>query len=537
MVRGLCTLAVAASLLATGAAFVQPDIPGDMPVSALLTTAQSRLSSGQTNEALTYYDAAIARDPSNYLTFFKRGATYLSLGKTNQATDDFNKVLSLQPGFEGAHTQLAKIKAKSADWAGARAEYAAANKAADSPDVLELQEAENAAQLAEAALAASQWDDCATHASNAILVAGRAPHLREVRAKCRFERGDLDEAMQDLRHLLNMRPGDTEPHIVISATSFYALGEMDKGMEQIRKCLHSDPESKVCKKIFNSEKAISKKFKKVTGQLERGQTTTAGRSLVGTADESGLLTDVKVQLEELRKDGSIRSATKSILYEKVAEMTCQAYSESNHKDVSKYCDEVLELNPDSFWGLLHRGKAQMKKEDYEASVRTLQDALDKHPQMRDKIQPVLQKATVALKRSKTKDYYKVLEVPHDADERQIKSAYRKASKKYHPDKAVKQGVTKEEAEKKMTSINEAYEVLSNPELRARFDAGDDPNSHESGSGRNPFEGSPFNFGGGGFGPGGGQRKTSFKFNTGGAGKQGGGNPFGQFQFDGQQFGF
>ena len=138
---------------------------------------------------------------------------------------------------------------------------------------------------------------------------------------------------------------------------------------------------------------------------------------------------------------------------------------------------------------------------------------------------MLQKAQIALKRSKTKDYYKVLNVANDADERQIKSAYRKASKQFHPDKAAKQGINKEDAEKKMASINEAYEVLSDPELRARFDRGDDPNDQERGS---PFQGSPFGqgFGGGhqffqqgGGGGGGGGRQFKFNFN-------GGGNPFG-----------
>lgn len=130
----------------------------------------------------------------------------------------------------------------------------------------------------------------------------------------------------------------------------------------------------------------------------------------------------------------------------------------------------------------------------------------------------MNKAQLALKRSKTKDYYKVLGVANDADERQIKSAYRKASKQYHPDKAHKLGVTKEEAEKKMAAINEAYEVLGNAELRARFDRGDDPNSQERG---NPFQGSPF--GGGGqpfmFQHGGGQHEFKFNF-------PGGGGPFG-----------
>ena len=134
--------------------------------------------------------------------------------------------------------------------------------------------------------------------------------------------------------------------------------------------------------------------------------------------------------------------------------------------------------------------------------------------------PILNKAQIALKRSKTKDYYKTLGVAQDADERQIKSAYRKASKQYHPDKAAKQGITKEEAEKKMALINEAYEVLSDPELRARFDQGDDPNSQERG---NPFQGSPFGAGGGHpfmFQQGGG----NFKFHFPG----GGGGPFGGF---------
>jgi DnaJ family protein C protein 3 len=158
---------------------------------------------------------------------------------------------------------------------------------------------------------------------------------------------------------------------------------------------------------------------------------------------------------------------------------------------------------------MQRGKALLKKEEYEASIRILQEAAESRPDMRDKVNPLLQKAQIALKRSKTKDYYKVLGVDSDADERQIKAAFRKASKIYHPDKAVKSGLSKDEAMKKMIEVNEAYEVLSDPELRARFDRGDDPNSPEQQ--RNPFHGSPFNF-------------------------QGGGHPFGQ-QFQFQQGGF
>lgn len=175
--------------------------------------------------------------------------------------------------------------------------------------------------------------------------------------------------------------------------------------------------------------------------------------------------------------------------------------QSNSKKAKDYCEESLQLDENSFYGLLYRAKHLMDAEEYEASINTLRKTAEAHPGREDVINPLMQKAQVALKRSKTKDYYKVLGVPHDADERQIKSAYRKLSKQYHPDKAARQGMTKEEAEKKMAAINEAYEVLSNPELRARFDRGDDPNSHEQPHFQhgNPFGHGPFMFhhGGGG----------------------------------------
>lgn len=64
-----------------------------------------------------------------------------------------------------------------------------------------------------------------------------------------------------------------------------------------------------------------------------------------------------------------------------------------------------------------------------------------------------------------KDYYATLGVPRDADAEQIKKAYRRLARKYHPD------VSKEpDAELRMKEINEANAVLSEPEKRAAYDA-------------------------------------------------------------------
>jgi molecular chaperone DnaJ len=63
-----------------------------------------------------------------------------------------------------------------------------------------------------------------------------------------------------------------------------------------------------------------------------------------------------------------------------------------------------------------------------------------------------------------RDFYEILGVSRDADKEDIKQAYRRLARKYHPD------VNKEEgAEERFKEINRAYEVLSEPETRAQYD--------------------------------------------------------------------
>lgn len=519
-------LALSAICLATpqlALALSASDIPHDTPVSQLISSAKVNLAQGNSQDALTYFDAAIQKDPSNYLTVFQRGAAYLSIGRNAQATRDFDQVLVLKPGFEGALMQRAKLRVRAADWEAARKDYIAAQKQGGQ-ELADLDEAEGAAKLAADAEKAQDWEACVSQSGTAIAVAAAALDLRQRRARCRFERGEIMEGVADLNHVLQINTGNPEPYLQISAMTFYSLGEIDKGTASISKCLHNDPDNKACAKLRKSEKAIERTLKKFNALVEKRQFASAVKLLVPQSDDPGLLQEVKDDVAHWREAGYIHATAPDGLYGHLVERTCEAYTEMNNlKKAQAYCDEALTYNPTCLPALIGRAQRQLDADDFEASIATLNEAKEAHGNSQ-KLQELLQKAHTLLKRSKQKDYYKVLGVSRDADERDIKRAFRKLTIQHHPDKAHLNGISEEEAQKKMSAINEAYEVLSDPELRQRFDHGDDPNDPTSGHGGQPFQGSPF--GGGGqrmFFQQGGQQ---FKFQGGGGGGFPGGFPFG-----------
>lgn len=144
------------------------------------------------------------------------------------------------------------------------------------------------------------------------------------------------------------------------------------------------------------------------------------------------------------------------------------------------------------------------------------------------------------------DYYKILGVSKNANEKEIKKAYRSKAKKYHPDK----NPTKQEAAtKKFAEVAAAYETLMDPEKRRIYDQVGEEGLKRGGGGGGPQQqqyqqqqygdprgggqqqhfsngGSTFTFGSGGGGFGGGEDPFASMFNMFGGGKQNAGPSFG-----------
>ncbi len=118
--------------------------------------------------------------------------------------------------------------------------------------------------------------------------------------------------------------------------------------------------------------------------------------------------------------------------------------------------------------------------------------------------------------SNKKDYYDILGIKKTSSEGEIKSAYRKLAREHHPDMVAKED--KEKAEARFKEINEAYQVLNDPEKRKMYDQYGHAGFGPGGAGGNPFGGS-----GGQWGP------FSYSYNTSGNPNDMGFDPFDIFE--------
>uniref|UniRef100_A0A8C4EKX3 DnaJ heat shock protein family (Hsp40) member C7 n=1 Tax=Dicentrarchus labrax TaxID=13489 RepID=A0A8C4EKX3_DICLA len=151
----------------------------------------------------------------------------------------------------------------------------------------------------------------------------------------------------------------------------------------------------------------------------------------------------------------------------------QAFKNNNYDAAYQLYTEALTIDPNNIKTnaklYCNRATAGAKYEeavrDYEKVYQTEKTSDHKH---------LLKTAQLELKKSKRKDYYKVLGIGKNATEDEIKKAYRKRALMHHPDRhsAATPEVQKEE-EKKFKEVGEAFTVLSDPKKKVRYDNGHD----------------------------------------------------------------
>ena len=152
-----------------------------------------------------------------------------------------------------------------------------------------------------------------------------------------------------------------------------------------------------------------------------------GGQLRATLLSNRATTLVKVRL--CSTDGPASSYTRS-------DWTMQL---SRYDDALVDTEASLLLQPGSFKALRTRARIRMHNEQYDEAIADFRSALEQAEfESADGdvrvLRGELKRAEAALRRSKTKDYYKILGVARDCHEADIKKAYRRESLKHHPDK-------------------------------------------------------------------------------------------------------
>ncbi|KAG1313421.1 hypothetical protein G6F64_002274 [Rhizopus arrhizus] len=452
------------------------------------------LSTGKFNDAILSYDTAIQQDPSDYLSYYKRATAYLSLGKTNSAIEDFTRILDLKPGFHQALLQRAKLYIADGEYSLAKQDLAnyPQNKASKSL-LSSIEEAESSSKIAQNSLSNQNYEQCIQHISRVIQISPQKPQWRTLRAQCHLGKGEIEEAVNDLGRVSLLNPSDQTLIMQLAKLNFYSLYEPDRALAQVKQCLHYDPEQKQCKFLFRQMKRIQKDLQKAMDFRKQRRFTTAFNTLIGSSTKKGLVSELDEPFDALETEMKVKGRLPKKLHLICFELACQLAAQQKDTDrINTWCLATLKIDSNNIDALTNIGENKLNNNDFEGAVHDLEKAYEASGQQDNKIRQLLHKAQQLLRQSKKRDYYKILDVSRDADARAIKKAYRKKAQEWHPDK-YSGNLDKSQVENKMAEINQAYEVLSDPEKKEQFDNGFDPYDPEAGSQQ---QHNPFHFRGG-----------------------------------------
>ena len=272
------------------------------------------------------------------------------------------------------------------------------------------------------------------------------------KAECLIAYGQKEEAQLILNDVLREDPNNTAA-LYVRSTLFYREGELARAAAFLKEALRVDPDHKLSRVLLKKVKQLEQAKEDGNQAFKTGQYQQAFDLYTKALELDPSITDFNCKL----------FSNRAMVLSKLGR-----YEESIED-----CNRALQIDPDFFKVLLRRADCYMKLEKFEDAVRDYEKAHSLDRSNRE-VRQALQDAKLELKKSKRKDYYKILGISRDASESEIKKAYRKMALQYHPDK--NQDPDKaEEAEAKFKDIAEAYDTLSDPQKRRRYDSGVDLN--------------------------------------------------------------
>uniref|UniRef100_A0A2P2HY47 DnaJ homolog subfamily C member 3-like n=1 Tax=Hirondellea gigas TaxID=1518452 RepID=A0A2P2HY47_9CRUS len=431
------------------------------------------LARGQLHDALAQFHAAIDGDPNNYLSYYRRATVFLALGRARSGLQDLNKVLTLKPDLTAARLKRATVHYKMGELDLAHLDLEEVlRRESDNEEANQLYT--SIEPLKQKIAITSDFTSGGDYYSAIPLMKDIidecpwAAWVREQRIAAYEAVGDLQSAITDLRVTTKLTADNTEGFLHLS-NLYYRMGDVDQSLNEVRECLKLDPEHKSCFVLY-------KKVKKVNKLIGGLQDKVNDKQYEECAEAS------RKVLKEEPSEASIRY----LAYEKLC--TCsREIGEVMEAKVS--CDKALAHSEDPRI-YCERAELHITNDDFDKASEDFQSAL-KFDENYQRAKEGLQKVQKLKKQASKRDYYKILGVKRSATKKEISKAYRSMAQKWHPDRF--DGEEKEIAEKKFIDIAAAKEVLTDDEMRQKFNNGEDPLDPEAQQqqhfhhGFNPFQ--------------------------------------------------
>jgi len=402
-------------------------------------------------DAIAKYSEAIDLCPQSAAFYGNRSACYLMLGQPKLALEDAKTATTLDPDFTKGWSRLARSSVLLGDTVTARQALQRAGQEADAElrtiDTLDRFKTDSAN-----AYATKDYRKALYFLQKALEIATHCGQLKTSRAECLAFLGRYAEAQEAANSVLQFDNMNADA-IYVRGLCLYYEDNVDRAFTHFQQVLRFAPDHSKAKEIYRKAKAL--KTKKEEGN---------------TAFKAGQLDQAYTLYSEALNIDPLNRFVNSKLYFNRA--TVSAKQKKVEQSIAD-CSQAIDLDPAYTKAYLRRAKSYMDTEQYEEAVRDYEHLFKMDKSSRE-YRSLLQEAKLELKKSKRKDYYKILGVERTANDDEVKKAYRKRAMVHHPDRHSSASEQEQkDHEHKFKEVGEAYAVLSDEKKRRMYDSGQD----------------------------------------------------------------